>query len=292
LQLGKIQAIPGLRYEKMEIDRINYGNADPNRTGVNATLTNNHAEAIIPGLGVQYEFTKALQAFAGIHRGFAPAGASVGTDPEKSINYELGTRLNTSRLSAQAIIFFNDYENLLGSDLSAAGGCCTGDQFNAGQAEIYGLEGELNYLFVLPSSRFSLPVSLAYTYTDGQFLSSFAATNEDWGNVQIGDHLPYLAKHQLTANVSLEHKKFNLNVSSKYMGMMRTQPGQGEAQPTERVGSNVIIDLSGCYTLTRHLKLVMGVYNITNEVYAVARRPAGLRPGMPRSYQVGVIAKF
>jgi Fe(3+) dicitrate transport protein len=32
--------------------------------------------------------------------------------------------------------------------------------------------------------------------------------------------------------------------------------------------------------------------NVTDEVYIVARRPYGVRPGLPRSLLVGLSAKF
>jgi len=289
-QHGKLLAIPGIRYEKMDINRVNYGSADPERTGSAIVRSSNSADAFIPGIGLQYEFTKGITGLAGVHRGFAPAGASEGADPEKSINYEMGGRFNSGTLNAQAILFFNDYENLLGSDLSAAGGGGTGDQFNAGQARIYGLETELSYYISLASEKFALPFSIGYTYTYGQFLSSFASTNEDWGRVENGDELPYLANHQLSANMSLEHKKFNVNVSSKYVGDMRTTPGQGELVTTEMIRSNFIVDISSTYKITRHVSVFGSINNIMDEEYAVARRPAGLRPGMPRSFQIGVKA--
>ena len=36
-------------------------------------------------------------------------------------------------ISGQAVLFFNDYSNLLGSDLAAAGGAGSGDLFNGGE---------------------------------------------------------------------------------------------------------------------------------------------------------------
>ena len=33
--------------------------------------------------------------------------------------------------------------------------------------------------------------------------------------------------------------------------------------------------------------LFAGLQNVTNQIYAMARRPAGLRPGLPRSFMVG-----
>ena len=71
---------------------------------------------------------------------------------------------------------------------------------------------------------------------------------------------------------------------------MRTTPGQGELVTTEMIRSNFIVDISSTYKITRHVSVFGSINNIMDEEYAVARRPAGLRPGMPRSFQIGVKA--
>jgi Fe(3+) dicitrate transport protein len=132
------------------------------------------------------------------------------------------------------------------------------------------------------------PVSLAYTFTQGSFLSSFNATNEDWGLVNKGDRLPYLFTHQLTFNASVEHQNFDFQVSSKYNGAMRTVPGQGEIEAPDKIASNFIIDVSANYKINRYFTAFGSVNNLANEAYVVAHRPAGLRPGMPRSFLFGL----
>ena len=42
----------------------------------------------------------------------------------------------------------------------------------------------------------------------------------------------------------------------------------------------------------QHFNLFANTLNITNEIYSVARRPAGLRPGMPRAFNLGIKANF
>lgn len=284
---GNFLALPGVRYESIELSRIDYGKSDPQRAGAAIIKKSNQVDVWIPGIGLEYTLSPELQIFTGVNRGFAPPGSSEGTKPEKSINYEIGSRINRSDLNAQAVFFYNDYENLLGSDLSAAGGGGTGDQFNAGKAKIYGAEIEVSYNLIQKDS-FSIPLTLAYTYTDGEFQNSFKAANEDWGTVQNGDHLPYLSNHQLTFNAGVDHKTFNLNLSSKYLSEMRTSPGQGDLASGNKINSNFILDFSVNYKISRIITAFGAVNNLTNEVYAVARRPAGLRPGLPRTFLMGV----
>jgi Fe(3+) dicitrate transport protein len=73
---------------------------------------------------------------------------------------------------------------------------------------------------------------------------------------------------------------------------MRTSPGQGEIAPSEKLDANYVIDLAGNYRINRSLTAFANISNITDQVYEVARRPAGLRPGMPRSFVAGIKAIF
>ncbi len=288
LKFGKFIALPGLRYENMLLSRLNYGKNDPQRTGAAVTKTANQVDVWVPGIGLEYALRKDLSGFLGIHRGFAPPGATEGTNPESSINYELGGRLNRPNLNAQATVFYNNYQNLLGTDLAAAGGGGTGDLFNAGKARTYGLEMQLDYNWMPANVPFTVPITLGYTYTQGEFLSSFTAVNEDWGTVQVGDQFPYLSNYQITGNLGLEHRIFRINLSTKYLSQMRTAPGQGDIPLNQKINSNFIIDLSINYKASRWVTFIGTVNNITNEVYAVARRPSGIRPGLPLAVLLGI----
>jgi Fe(3+) dicitrate transport protein len=278
-----------LRYEQMTFTRDDFGKADPDRTGAALKTTENKVDVWIPGIGLEYKFSESINGFFGIHRGFAPPGATEGTSPENSVNYEIGSHVVSKTIQAQGVLFYNDYKNLLGSDLAAGGGSGSGDQFNAGNAITYGAEVEFSYS-IRPAklSNLSFPVSLAYTYTNGEFQSSFAAINEDWGTVQEGDKIPYLSNHQLVLNAGLQHTLFNFNLSTKFNSEMRTSPGQGEIPVDKSIEDNFIVDVSASYSFTRYLSVFGSANNLFDSNYVVARRPAGLRPGMPRAFQIGL----
>jgi Fe(3+) dicitrate transport protein len=293
IKVGKFTAVPGLRYESIKLLQKDYGKTDPKRTGANLTKKGNNVDVFIPGLGLEYSVNNFTQLFGGVHKGFAPQGFDKEDKPEESVSYELGTRYNKGNLIFQGVLFFNNYSNLLGADMASSGGGGTGDLFNAGKAETFGTEIELGYnLLFSDASGLALPISLAYTFTDGKFKNSFTADFEDWKTVKEGDHLPYLANHQLTFNIGLQHSKFDVNISSKYVGEMRTVPGSGEIPRNQKLESNVIVDFSANYRISRFLTTFGSVTNIFDEVYAVASRPAGLRPGMPRSVLFGLKASF
>ena len=109
-------------------------------------------------------------------------------DPEESINYELGVRHEAGQLSAELMLFFNDYENLVGVCTNSSGGSCEpGDAFNGNGVQIPGLElGIATYFDVSDSWR--MPLQVVYTWMDAEFQTSF--DSEFFGEVSKGD--PYL----------------------------------------------------------------------------------------------------
>jgi Fe(3+) dicitrate transport protein len=90
----------------------------------------------------------------------------------------------------------------------------------------------------------------------------------------------------------LEHRKFSINISGRYMGEMRTAPGQGAIPSNEKTDSYFVLDASASFAVHKYISFFGNITNISNEAYVVARRPAGLRPGMPRAFNLGVKANF
>ena len=166
------------------------------------------------------------------------------------------------------------------------------DQFNAGEVEVSGLELLLNYELLPNSSKFKLPISFGYTFTHTEFLNAFDSANGIWGEVEIGDELPYIPKHQFNAAISLEHAKYELNLSGRYNGEFRTLAGSGDIPDDERVDSNFIVDFSAKYHFNKKLSLTGNVINLFDATYAVSRVPAGLRPGHPFGANLGLEFRF
>lgn len=272
---------PGVRYENITLQREDFGKNDVNRTGVNLATRENSVGVFIPGMGANYKFNNDFSLFGGVHKGFSPPGNQVGQAPEESINYELGTRFNIGKLKGEFVGFFNDYSNLLGSDLAATGGTGSLDQFNAGEVNVNGIELLLNYNFTNVDAPFSLPISFGYTLTNTEFQNSFGSSDDLWGTVAAGDELPYIPKHQFNTTFSIEHKDFEINVNGRYNGEFRTLAGTGTIPDNERVDANFIVDLSGKYFITKRLSTTLNIINLLDNTYAASRVPAGLRPGHP-----------
>lgn len=284
---------PGVRYENMTLTRNDYGKNDPTRTGFELSTAENKVDVWIPGIGANYRFSSDFSLFGGVHKGFAPPGTTEGSEPEQSVNLELGTRFNFNGLRGELVGFYNDYDNLLGSDLAASGGTGSLDQFNAGKAIVKGIELLLNYdVLRATDSNLKLPITLSYTLTDARFQSDFASTIEIFGDVEDGDQIPYIAKNQFNITAALENSMFNLSLSGRYTDAFRTEAGTGSIPQEFKVGSHFIVDLSAKYFYSSRITVFTNINNLFDTTYDVARLPAGLRPGAPFMINAGIGYSF
>ncbi len=290
---GNWTVSPGMRLEMIDFERIDYD--DASRTSISGRRTNGVNEWI-PGIGVSYRLGRDSSLFGGIHRGFSPPGPSAtDTDAERSLNYELGYRRAGGGPKTELVAFYNDYQRLLGA-CTVSSGCSTGDVgdvFDGGEARVFGLEAGLHHdLGDELGTRLSIPIELAYTYTHGEFRSTFDSDYDPWGNVVTGDELPYLAEHQGTLSVGLADRSWSVFVNLNLVDSMRTVAGQGTAPGSETTDAHALLDLSGSYTWNGKLRFFVQVRNATDEDYVAARRPAGARPGIDRTAMLGVAYTF
>ena len=228
LEWGRWTFVPGLRYESIDLTRVDYSRSDPGRTAP-TRVRENHVSTLIPGIGMSFAARPSIQLFGGVHRGFSPPGPGSAdfTRLEESINYELGVRAHHNALRGELVSFFNDYDNLLGTDTLSAGGSGEGDLFNGGKARALGFEALASWD---PGEslglRWSLPARLSYTFTDAEFRNSFRSTFEPWGTVEVGDALPYIPRHQLFASIGVSSATWFGRLDAVYAGAMRTVAGQ------------------------------------------------------------------
>ena len=271
----------GARYEDVSLLKRDFTAADPRRSGKVRIETPNHAAAWLPGFGFNVKLTSQLSLLGGVHRGFAPPSATLYQKAENSTNFEGGARWSSRRLKIEAIGFFNNYRNMLGSDLLAAGGQGTLEQFNVGKAAVGGAE------FLAQAQprigRVTFPLQLTYTYTHTEISS------DAWGDVHVGDEIPYIFRHAANAQLGAEYRGYELNVGLRYNGAMRTVPGQGTMPKSETIPSHFIVDASAKARLNRHVTLTINAINVTNARYLVSRHPSGLRAGHPFGLYGGAI---
>ena len=280
----------GLRYEDVDLLKKDYTKEDLARSGKVRIETANHAGVLIPGAGLHYQLMPAASVFFWIHKGFAPPSAELYQKPESSVNMELGTRVAIGNFRAELIGFYNNYSNMLGSDLAASGGAGTLEQFNVGEARVKGAEFLVQYQPLPKNCNVRLPLQVSYTYTDTEIRNSFES--HSWGNVVRGDEIPYIFKHALNMQLGIECKWFYANIGTRYNSDMRTSPGQGTIAEREKVPANLIFDASLNVFVNKYLTVRLNAINLTNRVYLTSRHPAGLRAGHPFGIYAGANVQF
>ena len=216
---------------------------------------------------------------------------------EKSVNYELGWRYAQNGSKAEVVGFFSDYSNLKES-CSISAGCDTDLEFNAGAVDIYGLEASFSDSYEI-YKEYSVPVSVVYTHTQSQFKETFYSDFEQWGFVNAGDSVPYLAENMLTVSVGLAAGDWQVSMLVNYTDEMP------EAAQTELTGdvrdstlaglstdSATVVDMSGSYELNSNSQIYVKLDNILDSVDIVSRRPFGARPSKPRQATLGYKLSF
>ena len=260
LSIGDLLLTPGLRFEHIRTSFID------RQSGRTSGAADN---VIIPGIGAHYAITDWISVFAGVHRGFSPVspGQAPEVEPETSINYEAGTRIEFDKTHFEAIGFFNDYSNLTGECTFSSG--CPDDllnaQFNGGDVFVYGLEASAGQGIDGPFKS-KIRFDLAYTLTLSEFRSSFQSENPQFGRVEVGDELPYLPRHQASLLGELHIADFSLSAKLAYVGEMRNVAGQGETAAIDRIPQHLVLDAAASYVIGSSEIYLRGD-NLTNTAY-------------------------
>ncbi|NUO52116.1 MAG: TonB-dependent receptor, partial [Polyangiaceae bacterium] len=177
-------------------------------------------QVVLPGAGAYVALPEGFGLLGGVYQGFSPIppGQSSNPTPEKSVNVEWGARWSPKRLiRVEAIGFFNGYSNL-SNVCTFSSGCVSENldqQFDAGQATIWGIEGFADAEIELMKDL-NLPLRGAYTFTRATFDNSFSSADPIFGDVEAGDDIPYIPTHQLSIGAGLEHKYVGGNISAVY----------------------------------------------------------------------------
>ncbi len=287
IQTGNWTLTPGMRHERIDLRRLDFSTSDPSRSSGPTRVRENSVSVTIPGLGALYRVSDSLRLLAGIHKGFNPPAPGSTASEESSLNLEAGIRYDRDALGLEAIAFVNDYDNLVGTVTnSTGGGGDIGDQFDGGRVTVSGLEMSGGYRWRLGQTV--VPLSVRYTWTnEAEFQNGFESDFDPWGDVVAGDELPYIPEHQLHANVGLVQAKWRVSLGANYVGRIRTVAGQGPVGANESIGSRVVWDAVATWQLAPQFATYLKIDNLFDETYAAARRPAGLRPGLPRTAYLG-----
>lgn len=284
IEFGSWVLTPGLRYEDIDQQRTRY------RGGENRTFRDsreNSTQVLLPGLGLLYTVNSQLALLAGVHKGFTAPSNSPGVEEEVAINYEAGIRFNNEAVSAEAIVFLSDYENLLGECTASSGSDCDiGDAFNGDAATVRGLELQLSAGPMVGSIR--MPMSLSYTYIDGEFDTDIADT-DFFGDVSAGDPIPYIPQQQLQLSLGLQADRWAAYLNASFIDEVCVRASCGLFEKTD---SSTTVDLSGSFDISPAVNLFARLENLLGDESILGRQPYGARPNKDRTASVGVRFAF
>jgi Fe(3+) dicitrate transport protein len=251
-----------------------------------------NVNGVIPGVGAVYG-TKTAHAFGGLHLGFAPprfassvsvAGVPQGVSAEKSLNYELGSRVAPLPwLRGEATGFLSSYSNqVIANTTVDADATALSD---AGATTIYGLEtGATAQVGKALKRQTAIDVGVRYTYSRATFRYGKNA----------GNLLPYAPEHSLNANLDVELRSgFGGQVFYRYVGPQFAE--EANLVPEDVTGRIGRIDGYHVVDATIHyrhrpsgLSFRLTGKNVFDSDYIVARRPEGIFTGGYQQFLFGL----
>ncbi|MCW8092976.1 TonB-dependent receptor family protein [Alteromonas sp. ASW11-130] len=253
----------------------------------------------LPGINAYYAVDNNNGVFGGVHQGFVPTSPiqAASVEVEKSVNYELGWRYVERWQRMELVGFFNDYSNLIES-CSQSAGCDTDLTFVAGHVDVYGLEGSYQHNLFLDNG-WQIPLSVTYTHTQSEFKDSFYSGFEQWGYVEAGNAVPYLADNMLSVSAGVKASLFDITLIVSYADSM---PESAQTMLTGNSGDSALagketdallnMDVSAGYNLSDNSRIYLKVDNLLDEQDIVSRRPYGARPSKARQFQLGYKYNF
>lgn len=165
--------------------------------------------------------------------------------------------------------------------------------FNGGSTRVLGVEASASLTNgVRPEEGHRFEAGLTYTFTDGRFASSFESEYGAWGTVSNGDFLPYLSRQQGALRLGWARASWSLDANVGYVEGMRTMAGNEDLSAVFTVGGHTVLDATFRCILGKGFTLELGGRNLFDAVYIASARPAGVRPGMPRTVTGGFNLSF
>ncbi len=279
----------GLRMESYRQKRDNLQNTAPAETFSDTQY--------MPGIGATYWLTPSVQLYGSVYRAFAPplVGSVLGggdrpTNPEKSVNTEIGMRGASGLLNYEVTAFQMDFSNHVDPGISNI------RNPDEGSALIRGLEAGLGYAlgndFRLDGNVTWIPTA---KYGENRFNTG--------GNLvaRKGNRLPY--SPEWMANLALTYKSGPLQAAllANYTGMvygngmnMEGADARGFIQTGVwggRIPAYHTFDLTGRYAVNDQFSLFGAIKNLTDERYISGLRQ-GIYVGPERSFELGLRYQF
>ncbi len=322
---GRFRLAPGIRYEHVDQEsRRYYFNQSTGQlelldraSGINGK---DHYEGGInmfsSGVSAGFKARDGLDIFAGIHRGVSIPSPSAhlrsGLEEETSIASEIGVNWQPLPFAYLNTTFFHTkFNDLIVVDNIGSGGAPETE--NAGNINVTGLEmkiatdwgGFFDWKF---SNPWYLAVTLTKAELDGNSTTSEAESLFEGG--KDGNDVPYIPNYLVSFGTGIEWSRFGFFADIYFVDETFTTVANVNSPPTpdhdgdpmtpEQVGdyrigktdSYWIADISAYVQLTGVVRLTASAHNLFDKKYIVSRHPTGPRPGLPRSFLVGLVANI
>ena len=290
IEIGQLTLSPGFRYERIDVSSTDFNGAGVKQSADYGVWAG--------GIGFNYEWNDCHSSYGGVYRGFSIPGPSSylsGVREEESLGYELGWRYRNGGLLVDTAAFFTDFDNLISTDA----GLANNRSFNAGAAEVYGLEGLVQYD---PGQGqgwgFGLPMYVSATWTSAELKDALATGGADniYSGGQPGADVPYVPEWKLAAGIGYRAECWGVNLDAYFAshtyGTALNSPVPVANARQGKVDSLLTVDLTGYYAINDHWKLLGGLTNLFDERAVTTRLPEGPRTNLPRTWFAGVEAAF
>lgn len=276
IKLGNVTVTPGIRFEKVEVDRTNM------LTGYRDT---EKYEEPLPSLSLGWQTTPSLFTYANYSESFNPvthlalgtaAASTTSLEPERAKTYEIGARYKTGGLSLEGGLFLIDFDNQIESVNSV--------NINTGATRHRGIETAAEYdLGELNAAMKGLSVYGTYAYTK--------ARREQ--GVNAGNYVALYSPHVATIGTRyrIHDWTFNLNAygqSQQYSDDANTVDGTANGK-FGNIPGYVLWNSQVAYDFANGPTVAFGVTNIFDQPYytrAAVEANGGIFAGAPRTAYV------
>ena len=314
VQIGKVDVIAGVRYEKTKVEVESDALHTEYCTGggsYSCNLGELDVDSFTPKIGGIFDVNENVSVYGQYAKGFkTPTWSEMNAiqtnltatapyqvrpnpdlDPEKSHSFEIGLRSKTERNKLRIATFYNKYEDFIGSSspkletVDGVPNVSVTTPENNEKAMIWGIE--LNNDYVIRDSNLG-KVSLINS------ASYLKGTNED-----KDEPLKGIDPFKLVTGFRYEeaNDKFNAELIATYLGKA-TLPDSDTFFNPDAV---TIFDLIGTYNVNNDLSVDLGVYNLADKRHYKYQNTRSVResttsierysePG--RSFKVGFSFRF
>jgi Fe(3+) dicitrate transport protein len=302
---------PGLRFEYLETTANGYSKNEAQDSQDDHVYANDQKSSrkfLLPGLGLQYKISDAVNMYANYSKSFRPItysdltpfGTIAKIDPNLKDNYgdnfDLGIRGYLHNVVNFDISgFYLKYYNRIGQIEKTDGTETYLFRTNTGTSEHYGLESyvEVNISNLANSNGdkstwggLSIYNSLAYVhakYTEGEFK---------------GNYVEYAPNVIDRVGIRYAYKGFSANAQYSFTAKQYGDAANTVYSPDALVGilpSYQVIDFSASYKV-KNYQFRFGVNNLANERYFTLRTSEypgpGIIPSAGRTFYAGIAANF